>query len=1366
MSSLVLGSGATTQRLSVPITVYTPVSYAYKTGSSQSVTGTYQLNSTGTVYIGSSVSSVNTMVASSNSSIVLHKDYSGGGAAVFNNNISLFVPAPSTATVVGSSLGNSTIDGTGGGNVNYYGGGGFSNTISFTPANAPQYIDWDHWANYFSLVMDLHTNYYTYQQLINGVPMITGGTVANIQRVVGPANTSALIAGDNTTLSINGGGGSNNIIYGGGGRNGSVAAALYATNGVVTAAQQGNGGDGNNWVIFQDPIQPGASLISGLVNLPNNYTANSVSTPLTVDLTQDSYTFTAGGLTSTGVLSGFANILGATGFNNLVGDVNKNILVGSLGNDTINGGGGVDTLYGGGGANVLIGGATGASRDTYVTGYDYNPVTAHANTSSGYLTANIPTLPAFGNGNDGQVIGGSVVPGGPTPSIISHITGTDNIMDWQYGDSLYVSSLGTAVINALSINQDGVHNTESVGLVDLTQANNYGTVVVPGWVNFQTANTSTVVKGTPLGTDQIFTHPGTNTINLSTASTSNIYINSYQAKTYVTGFNAATDKIYLDTGMLSSFGITSTTSNEGAYGSAYGGQTFYAGENLISWLSDPVYMSALNAQSSSNGAFTNAEHSLALTASQVASYTTGAGIILTGTALVIGALALEWNPFTLAAGIAMAVAGGVLIGVGIAWEIDSGHIRQHTNTTYTNDNHLTGLANAMNVLSAPSAPTSWTATDFLSFYNPPNDRFVPSLEVTGASSVHTVALVHAGGETYVYLINSPDKLIQSGEAYLLAEVNGDLSPSNIVSRNLSADPATSPYLSNATPPPPYVVTYTINAHTGYQVAGALTNDRLPTFTVNLNSGLTSGNTLKVYQDGVLLSTVNGSGASPTSITFQPTAALADGSYNFSVTVQDSTGFQTTTAIPLAVETVAPGNTTSGNSFTYTATADAISGSYVVSGTFAFQGYSVGANSTPIHTVAIAGGSGTYDVLTANNNQFSINPVAQSTTAAWLTAAYVLDSLGNTTATEPIPLGVQPYLANGTVTTELPYLGVGTAGADNFGTVPFSSSTVVYGFGGSDQIVGAAGMLTFYGGVTSNPSALVYDTITTGSGGGQITGTNGPDRIDLRASYAVSDTINIADGYSVQSAWQRVQGFRIDNGTYVSTSNPGDPTVAADRLSFSSAPNKVVSFNVSGTVHASDVISVTVDGTVVNYTVQASDVSAVDPLAQVTANLMSALQSGLNGLVSITNNGNTIVMTGTSTSQQFQTSISGAAVSGLTVTTPGLINLADTASTAIVALGMHYTVSSGVVTFTEDDPASPHTTAQKIAAAMALVAAQGTDVIAAFADAGDTWVVESGHTSAGSSTTATVVQLVGLTGVTALGDVPSWSTVTHTGTLVV
>jgi hypothetical protein len=1292
--------------------------------------------------------------------------FTGGIQAAYDPVSSLYVPGPVTRIVTGVAGGNNTLIGTGGGNTNYNGGNGGNNTLNFS-TNAVTYDPcWDESGTNFSLILDLATATYSYQQLIHGSPAVYGGTVSNIQRVVGTDDCNDLISGNSSTLSLTGGGGTANIIYGAGGFTGNVATALYASNRTTTS----NGGDGNNWVVFQSPTNSPNSLIAGNINLSNAYSYSGVN----ASLGADTYYFSNGVVQATGIMAGFANILGSTGNNTLYGDANNNILAGSSGNDTISGVGGNDTLYGGGGVNRVTGGASGSSRDVFVVGYDYNPVAAHVYTTYGTPIPTVPAPTTVSGNFDGIYAGQTLNTSGPTLTrpimSASATTGLDNVMDWQSGDSLYVSHQGTAVINSLSTNQ------VPSGTIDLSSnlVYNNGQVIIPAWANFFPAaspaptNPTTTYDAAP-GVNQVYTHAGLNYINLNQSANAlvaannvdTVFVNDYRAREFITGFVHGKDKIYLSQAMLQGFGINNLnlTQSLNVSASASSGQQFSTGGVLVDAEYSAVYNAVLGStvtipttdvQSVSNGAWNNSDHNLADLSGKVAVYATSAYIIGAGVSMM-------FNIFTIPVGVAMIVTGSLMA-------YQQSRTVNHQNPVLNGD--MNGIANNLTASYNPGAlGSAWASTPLMDLYQNFNDNYAKSLEVGGVAAgtaVHSIALVYSGSDTFIYLVSSSDNLIQNNEAYLLAEVRGqhvttsDLTLWNGTSTtdplNASGNsPTTSPYANASAAPtfPPNVVAVTFATDPGHQVVGILTNSSQPIINVTLDTPLLSSDTLTVTYGGITYASLTGSGqAAGTVIHLTPTSAtLPDGSYALTVTSLDTnSGFSSTGSVGLVVQSVAPTNTTAATNLTFTTSASGINVNYSTTGSFEFFAGSTGVimdtsgaahytTGTPTTTVGFTPfGSGNIATVTS---------IAQVSSITWIDQIHLQDILGNTTS---IPLGAQPQVGSDPIVV-LPYIGLGTTGNDAFGTVSYATPVAVYGFGGNDTITGGAGLLTFYGGA---PGVTGVDTIVTGSGGGNITGAVGADTINLNASAAAADTINIADGASTRAAMQVVTGFNMYAGTN---------GAASDRLNFTSAGVQVDTLTVGGTVHAGDVLSVSINGSgTASYTVVAGDTAA-----SAAAGLASAMGSYLGGAsvsYAVSYPATSAVITVTAGAQNSATTVS-AAVTGSSHTT--------TLTDAVTSTGLHnvtappvpvsftsynaggsptggtvvFSVSNGVISFVSGAPVV--SAFNDVYWALNSLTSSAHDLVAAYSDGTNTYVFDTGHAG-----TMSVVELAGVHTVTALG----------------
>jgi len=295
------------------------------------------------------------------------------------------------------------------------------------------------------------------------------------------------------------------------------------------------------------------------------------------------------------------------------------------------------------------------------------------------------------------------------------------------------------------------------------------------------------------------------------------------------------------------------------------------------------------------------------------------------------------------------------------------------------------------------------------------------------------------------------------------------------------------------------------------------------------------------------------------------------------------------------------------------------------------------------------------------------------------------------------------------------------------------SAVTGAVNATETITGGAGLLTAVG------TTLASTNVTAGTGGLFFTLGAAADAVNLTASTVV-DTVSVANGTSLNAAQSVITGFT----NYATKTTAGD---LSDGLQFSSAPNQIDTVTVGGTVAVGDVFSVTINGVTASFTATATTI------ANVTNGLFAATTAAFGGTaVTHTADAATLVFTASGAGVQdytptvAKTSAAGTIADATTAGT-GLHNIGDQANaTATTLTGMTYTSSKGVITF----GGTVGTLAQEITAALALVGG-AIDQVAAFQAGTTTYVVESTH-AANSATNGSVVDLVGVSGITSLGHV--------------
>lgn len=748
----------------------------------------------------------------------------------------------------------------------------------------------------------------------------------------------------------------------------------------------------------------------------------------------------------------------------------NNTVIAGNGDDLINTLGGNDTINTGNG-NSIINASSGVN--AVASGDGNNAI----NSGDGADTV------VVGNGNNNIHVsaGNNSVRAGDGTNIIDSRAGNDTIV------------VGNGNANIITAG-DGDNN--------ITLGNGAGNIIAAGSGN------DTISVGN--GSNDIYAGGGINRISLAPGGGQDrIFINQYSTRDWITGFKGTqaggTDKIYLDTTMLTNYGVVPGVRDfgyNGAYSDDYAvaGQAFGTGVSPIGVsftgaVYRLAYQSVLNTTGSvlpnwtnpNNGAFTNLDHTYAYGGGVAA----GSGLAYGTYALGIG---LSFIPF-----IGPAIAAPVLVIAGfMGYELSpAGGTAKHQNPVYGNfDNGLLGTD--MKTV-GPNLVGDWTRTTFTSFYNAPNDGYVPSVEVSTVGGIGTVALLHTGSgdsaETFIYLVKSPDNLIQNNETLLLARVNGFVTADDIKKFN-SADLAYSGYAGTASGAPVLPAKGSLQfikmSGSGNIIVDqtnptlALTNAASVKVIVTFDKSLAAGDTVTLY-DGQTAANVWKAGTADanhfavgdTSLEFILPSLNGDQARHFSVEVNNTSGFASDSGLyDLLVDQsapklkVQPTNNIIQFSTNEEATIAPLSGM------------------TPVK-LNIADSSANVSTAIDTGLATSVSPTAQSD-IVWINNYKVMDALGNTTT---IAAGKDDLSVPNYPKISLPLIGLGTPDAETLDASSTDLKTAIYGFDGNDTIIGGTGANSLYGG---NGADSIY--ASAGSKSNLISGGAGSDLVDLSASH--------------------------------------------------------------------------------------------------------------------------------------------------------------------------------------------------------------------------------------------------------------------------
>lgn len=932
------------------------------------------------------------------------------------------------------------------------------------------------------------------------------GAMSSIENVTGTEKNDQ-IAGTVVVNILNGYAG-NDILYGAGGNDTLI------------------GGEGNDWALFRDAT-PGNQprYNDNALNIdPVFFSYNDINSPYgaggTIRLAASTFGFSG----STGTISSVENVLGSIGPDTIVGDGGINILAGEAGKDVLYGGGANDRVFGGATAgggfvttkmNSLWGGA---GADTLFIGFNYNPVVGTAKTVTvGTLTGVQNTYGALPT-NAIETDYGLVRLDGKSGA--TNLDYHDVVNDWQTGDTLFLAKDWTVVIQGLGASNgtsyverfeqgaqssNVAYNWDGADQLDLrsmngsngnneNRAGDYGKIVV-----LTGAGDDTIYGSN--GNDWIFAGSGLNTINLGSASDDGediVFIDTFLGKYNVTGFDSQ-DKVYihrsvidaLSPGALHSRSLLGITQpGDGIISASIATGSEYRDEGRINPLSpllfDVVYLNLLKSFPSydpaaqpigltlpvvgtifneplwtQNGAQTNQAHYYAELVADATLYATAALQILYGTALL---------PIPIVG----TIIGGVLIASGATMIVDGTKDWQHRNTTYGDDaNALQGLFSFMASQNpggtSGSSVGSWEAKNFLDFYSIPNDRFMPTLEVTThpvKEGIYTIASVYNGTESFIYLIFSPDRMIQNSEARLIAQINGQVAANQVVLYDDSFTDITR-YSTASTEPAilaPEIISIVLaedNSSIEPGADGLTTRDKTPTVTVTLSKAAIAGDVLSVTFGGQALAD-SPIQAGATTVTVALPSQNVDADVALAVSIVNSQGFNSSLSTVITIDTTAP----QVGAYGITASASSIYLSTDEAGTTRFL--DSGGNAVvlaPQGTDTVADANGYYTLNGVNS--VTLTPAAQSS-VRWIDQYELTDQLGNT---DLIDAG--DTLGSDSTTSIAPAIGLGTAGDDSIDGSSYGDAVII-GFAGNDTLTLGSGVKTvvFASSAASNGSDTI------------------------------------------------------------------------------------------------------------------------------------------------------------------------------------------------------------------------------------------------------------------------------------------------------
>jgi len=491
--------------------------------------------------------------------------------------------------------------------------------------------------------------------------------------------------------------------------------------------------------------------------------------------------------------------------------------------------------YGFGGNDILEGGQS----NDYLFG---------GQSSYSQITGDIGNQITGGNGADyfgvGHLNMDGSMPGNLSPEGYGAHKGyaTDVIFDWTARtDTLVVLANGVAVIANLKVNKDASTDMRGNDYVDLRD---YTAVVTsdqdfdgargnPSWDSTQTldyvyanqvsrdnqsirnegdvtvVNQGLIVARGQGGDDTIYGSAGNdylygnekrNLINLSEGGQDRAFVDTRSGKQYVSDIDlVGNDVVYLAKNIVDAFGgnsgrSTAVTTNAPGYSEAVGysqGLDFLYGVTYKSYLSN----------SYGSQPYTNAESEAMGWAADLTTFAAGLGMI-------IAAIPIYFIPFVGPAIAAGLTATGVLLEAGkIYSELNNpwwGSV-EHKNAVWNlpgsaRDNYVHILDNS----TLWGKPNTTAATgdsintddwvNFLDFFpnSNKNDGFMHVLELNPDQDynqgIYGYYVVYSDEETFVYLVVSPDHLIENNEAIKIAELSGWRTAADFVVYDSNTDP--------------------------------------------------------------------------------------------------------------------------------------------------------------------------------------------------------------------------------------------------------------------------------------------------------------------------------------------------------------------------------------------------------------------------------------------------------------------------------------------------------------------------------------------------------------------------------------------------
>lgn len=433
---------------------------------------------------------------------------------------------------------------------------------------------------------------------------------------------------------------------------------------------------------------------------------------------------------------------------------------------------------------------------------------------------------------------------------------------------------------------------------------------------------------------------------------------------------------------------------------------------------------------------------------------------------------------------------------------------------------MVSFVDTQNPGSASSTVGTWDAKKFLDFFNIPADKFVPTLEVTShpvKEGIYTIAALYNGTETFVYLVFSPDRMIQNNEALLIAQINGRVTADQIVLYDNSDEFADiNRYVNDPveTPvPAPTVSVAIIKDADGKDPVpnSLLTTDNTPTIKLTFDKAIVAGDVVAVNYRGSAVS-ITQPQPGDTQLTFVLPSVVSDGVYDLEITVTNAQGFSSSLLTEIGIDS----NPIAETDLTVRGTEDEI--------IFGFrantnpEGQASNGAAPEFATAAINLANGQKPSVELNDdNGYIGNLIISSQSAASQGSLQVTDAYQRTTTLADYNAGVGSSGAD-TITgsTDLINFLYGLDGADTI--TGGTKGDVLSGGEGNDTLYGLGGNDTLFGGDGD-------DTLYGGEGNDNLTGGKGNDVLNGGAG---SDTYVFSDS-AANNGSDTLIGFTTGNG---------------------------------------------------------------------------------------------------------------------------------------------------------------------------------------------------------------------------------------------